>query len=171
MTTRTLGAAQQDADINAAVAWIVANALTGGVLNQDVISAQVSGLITAGSVQLISGWTTVTHTYTIQAGSAAVGGFGSDQSFRPAITQAGGTALFYNSSNGAAITGTFSSDGVIHNSVSLVTLKYLQVQATNGYGYAYRSDAGIATGQDETIDSCIFEANGGGSGTNPAERD
>ena len=168
---RTIGSGQQHADVNAWVAWVVANETAAGLLLDNVVGAVVTGAITVTATQTISGWapSPTNFTTTLQAGTAAIGGFGGDQSFRASVSQAGTNALYYNASNGAALFSStgLGTKGLLDIEVNLFTTYGMQYRNINGYSSAIWSGTGVSGNTSNCIiDSCI--ANSAPSNTSHA---
>ena len=103
MATRTIGTSGADhVDINAWVAYVVANNVTSGNLTENVAGAVKAVGVTSTATQTISGWAAAGFTTTLTANAG--------DSFKDnASVQT--NALFYSTSNGAfyALTSTAAS--------------------------------------------------------------
>lgn len=147
MATRTIGTSGADhVDINAWVAYVVANNVTSGNLTENVAGAVKAVGVTSTATQTISGWAAAGFTTTLTANAG--------DSFKDnASVQT--NALFYSTANGAfyALTSAAASIDV---QVNLFRCTYLQIKNTVNYGGALYLNT--ATIDDSIIDGNILHA-------------
>lgn len=159
MNIRTIGSGAQHADINLWVAYVQANVVVAGLLTDDVTGAIVAAGCSVSAQQVVSGWAPGLSGFQTILTANAGDSFRDNANVRT-------NALFYNASNGAFFTSSYSTGnttGAIDFQVDKFRIKYLQLKATGNYSPTISTSTVAIT--DFMIDSCIITATGANQGT------